>query len=75
MEMKTETFQTLVFVNNVDKLLGKYAAIVPGMFRDFGGTEVPELMTMDATIDKMKLLFPDHDFSLVKLITVKLSEI
>lgn len=67
-----EQFKTLVFVNDTDKLLGNYALIFQGAF---GGCDVPELMTMSATIDRLKLLYTDLDFSLVKLITVKLSEI
>ena len=54
-----DKFKTLVFVNDDDKLLGTYAAISHGVF---GGCEVPELLTMSATIDRMKLLFPDLDF-------------
>ena len=62
-----EQFKTLVFVNNVDKLLGNYALIFQGAF---GGCDVPELMTMDATIDKLKFMYADLDFSLVKMITL-----
>jgi hypothetical protein len=64
-------FKTLVFVNSEDKVLGNYALPFKGCF---GGCDIPELMTMDATIDKLKYLFPDLDFSLVKLITLRVFE-
>ena len=64
-----ETFKTLVWKNDRDKILGKYAIIFQGALC---GCDIPELLTMDATIGKMKLIYRVVNFSLVELITVKL---
>ena len=64
-----ETFKTLVWTNEKDKILGKYAVIFQGALC---GCDIPELLTMDATIGKMKLIYRAVNFSLVELITVKL---
>ena len=70
-----KTFKTMVFKDKSDKALGSYAAFVPGMFRDFGGTEVPELITMEATIEGLQDMYPEHDFSIIELITVSVEKI
>ena len=64
-----EKFKVLIWKNDRDKILGKYATIMDGAF---GGCDVPDLLTTDATIEKLKLIYSDLDFNLVELITVKL---
>ena len=64
-----EKFKTLIWTNEKDQILGRYAVIFQGALC---GCDIPELLTMDATIEKMKLIYRVVDFSLVELITVKL---
>ncbi len=66
------TFKTLVFKNKKDKLLGDYAVIYLGKF---GGCNIPDLLTMDATIRKLENIYPKLNFSMVKLVILKVSEI
>lgn len=61
-------FKTLQFKNEKErKHLGSYATIIDD---DFGGCEIPQLMTNETTIELLKKAYPKHDFSTINLITI-----
>ncbi len=66
-------FKTLVFKNQktIDAI-GKYVRIV---YKDIGGSSIPQLMTKETTMRKIQELYPEINFNGVKLVIVKLSEI
>lgn len=63
-----EKFKTFQFKNEKErKCLGKYAIIIGD---DFGGCEIPQLMTDETTMELLKEAYPNHDFSVIELITI-----
>ncbi len=65
-------FKTVVFKDGRTKILGNYAMIHNG---EWGGCNIPLLMSVETTIRKLEQIYPDINFKDVKLIIVKLSEV
>lgn len=64
-----KTFKTLVFTDDRQKSLGDFAVIAP-YDNSIGGCNVPDLMTIEASITDLKKMFPKTDFTGTRLITV-----
>jgi hypothetical protein len=72
-----ELFKTLEFKGIERETLGKYAhpiEVDKGKY-EWGGSSMPLLMTTEATIRKLKQLYKELDFDIVKLVPKKLLDI
>lgn len=68
-----EIFKTLIFTDEIKKRQGKYARIVSFLNEaNLGGSDIPEILTINATMKKLKKIYPRTDFSGTKLIKIQI---